>query len=867
MFDLEKAIKAWLKAFRKHRAFNEGSIREMELHLRDHIDDLLHEGLDEKAAFEEAVQAFGEIQPMAHEVFSNQRPGTGRHSLINTTMLQNYIKVSYRNFLRYKFYSFVNVLGLTVGLTTVFLIGLFVNDELAFDQFHEYKDDLYRVVENQYYAGQPVFPVAVTPRPLGPSLLDEYPEVLSFTRIKRQEHQFEQGDRKLMEPNGYLVDKRFFDMFSFPIIKGSTAGFNERLNALVLTEEMAEKYFPDSDPIGKSLKLNGQEYVVDAVMENVPENSHLYFKYLVNYMKHERDYPERATQWGNNFLYTYVRLTEGADLEVFNEKIRGHIKKKNDESVVEIYLQPLSDIYLGEVDFVVEVPRKGEMIYVQIFSVVAVFILLISCINFMNLSTARASKRAKEVGLRKTIGAQRSQLIFQFLSESVLLSFVAVMLSVLLVSLVMPWFNQLTNKQFVFAELFLTGQAVQLGLGILLAALVTGVLAGSYPAVYLSATKPISTLKTQTVSLKRGAGLRKALVVFQFMISIVLIIGTLVIYHQVQYIQNIDLGYDNSNIIYTSAPETESHLLANEMLNQPGVVDVGMTNIHPGYITTSSSGFDWPNKNPDESILIHHMAVDFRYVEAMKMNVLEGRGFLPTDSAVILINERALEVIGLENPIGQTVTAYGERRIIGVVKDFNFRSIHTPIEPMFVILTDELDGVYIKYEQEYEDRIAGTLESAWQKTFPDRELEYYFLEQDFEEMYVAEQRTSTLSTCFALLAIIISCLGLFGLVSYAVEQRQREVGIRKALGAPVIHLFMLLTKDFTRLVILSLIISVPISWFAINSWLDNFAYHIDLSWWVFVVSALAAMAITLLTVSYQSIRVSRTNPAKILRHE
>ena len=867
MFDLEKAIKAWLKAFNKHKAFDPGAIREMELHLRDHIDDLLHEGFDEKTAFQKAVESFGDLKPMAKEVYSNQRPGTGKHSIINTTMLKNYFKITIRNFWRYKFYTSVNVLGLTIGLTTVFLIGLFVNDELTFDQFHENKNELYRVVENQYYAGQPVFPVAVTPRPLGPSLLEEYPEIVSFTRAITAEYQFEYKERRLMEDEGYLVDEGFFDMFSFKVVKGSTVGFGERLNALVLCEDMAQKYFPDVDPIGKSIKLNGKEFVVDAVMENVPRNSHLYFNYLVNYKNYEIQFPNRSANWGNNSLYTYVQLNEGASLEAVNEKIKGQIKKNNESSVIDIYLQPITDIYLGEVDFVVEVSRKGELIYVQIFSIVAVFILLISCINFMNLSTARASKRAKEVGLRKTIGAQRIQLIFQFLSESVLLSFVAVLLSVLLVSLVMPAFNQLTHKEFVFAELFLTDKALYLGIGILLAALVTGLLAGSYPAVYLSATNPISTLKAQSFSLKRGAGLRKVLVVIQFMISIVLIIGTLVIYNQVHYIQNIDLGYENDNVIYTSAPETQTHLLATALLNEPGVVDVGMTNRHPGYIMTSSSGFSWPNQNPDETMLIHYMAVDDRYMGAMKMNILEGRGFLPSDSAVMIVNEKALEVMEMEDPLGQIVTAFGERRIIGVVQDFNFRSIHTPIEPMFVILTDELDGVYVKYEEDYEDQIAATLENTWQEVFPDLDLSYYFLEQDFEQMYEAEQRTSLLSTCFAILAIIISCLGLFGLVSYAVEQRQKEIGIRKALGAPVSHLFILLTKDFTRLVVISLIISVPISWFIINGWLENFAYHISLSWWVYVVSALAAMGITLLTVSYQSIRASRANPVWALRNE
>lgn len=867
MFDLEKAIKSWLKTFRKHRAFHTGAIREMELHLRDHIDDLLHEGLDEKAAFEKAVESFGEIKPMAKEAYWSQRPVAGKNSIINTTMLKNYLKITIRNFWRYKFYTAVNVLGLTVGLTTVFLISLFVNDEWQFDKFHEHKDVLYRVVENQYYDGQPAFPVAVTPRPLGPSLLNDFPEVVSFTRADNRGYQFELEDRRLMELNGYMVDEGFFDMFTFPLVKGSVVGFKDRLNALVLTQELADKYFPDEDPIGQTLKLDGQEYVVEAVLENAPDNSHIYFDYLVNYEKFKAENPDRTNDWGGNTLYTYVKLNEGVDLKEFNEKIKEHIKKNNEGSVVEIYLQPMTDVYLGEVDFVAEFSRKSDMIYVKIFSVVALFILLISCINFMNLSTARASKRAKEVGLRKTIGAQRGQLIFQFLSESVLLSLVSVLLALLLVALVLPSFNQLTNKAFELNTLFETGKGLELGLGILAMALVTGLIAGSYPAIFLSATKPISTLNSQSVTLKQGAGLRKVLVIFQFMISIVLIIGTIAIYNQVRFIQSVDLGYDKNNVIYTSAPDGQSKLLANELRNQPGVIDIGLSNRHPGYVFTSSSGFSWPNQNPDENLLIHFMGIDERYIDAMKMNVLEGRGFLPGDSAVVMLNEKAKEIMGLENPLGVTIDAYGERRIVGVLQDFNFRSIHTAIEPMVIFFVPNPNEVYIKYEPQFEDQIAGILESSWKKVIPDRDLNYYFLEQDFRNMYKSEKRTSQLSVCFAILAIIISCLGLFGLVSYAMEQRLKEIGIRKALGASVSNLFVLLTGDFTKLVTVSLVISIPLSWFAIDHWLQNFAYHISLSWWIFVISAIMALGITLLTVSYQSIRASRANPVRALRHE
>ena len=564
--------------------------------------------------------------------------------------------------MKQKFYTFVNVFGLTMGLSIVFMIGLFVNDELSFDQFHTNTDELYRVVENQYYAGQPVFPVAVTPNALGPSLLEEYPEITKFSRVSRQNHLFQVGDRQILESNGIMVDEQFFQMFSFPIIQGSIESFKEKLNTLILTKGLADKHFPDQDPIGKSIKLSGEEFVVSAVMENVPKNSHLYFTYLLNIENFLTANPNRATNWTNNGIYTYVQLTEQADYEAVNEKIIGQIKKNSEGSVTDIYLQPLTDIYLGDVDFVVEVQRKSAMMYVNIFSIVALFILLISCINFMNLSTARSAKRAKEVGLRKTIGAHRSQLIIQFLSESVLLTLSAVILSAGLVALLLPSFNQLTNKEFDFMQLFGAGSGARLAIGVLLAAIMTGLLAGSYPAMFLSSIKPILTLNSQAVTIKQGSGLRKILVVFQFVISVVLIIGTLVIYKQLKFIQNVDLGYNKENIIYTSASRSQSKIFANELRNQQGVVNVGLSNRHPAYVLSSSSGYTWPGQNPDETILIHFMGVDENYMTTMDMNIIDGREFLASDSAVVMINQKAKEVMGLDDPVGLTINANGAER-------------------------------------------------------------------------------------------------------------------------------------------------------------------------------------------------------------
>ncbi len=863
MFDLEKAIQKWLKEFRKHKEFNDGAVKEMEVHVRDYIDDLIAEGYTPFVAFEQAVSEFGPLIYTARESSKSQKPMYKSR----TTMIANHFKLAVRNFWKHRSYASLNIIGLTIGLTIVFLIGLFVNDELGFDQFHENKNHLYRVVENQYYAGQPVFPVAVTPTALAPSLESEYPEIIKTTRTISEVYRFKVGDQELVEDKGMMVDHHFFSMFSFPLTRGSLNSFQERLDALVLTEGMAAKYFPDEEPIGKYMTLNERQYEVLAVLQDVPTNSHLDFQYLTNFESYLAGDTSRASSWESNWLYTYVQLTPGASLEEVNEKVQGHIKARFENSVIDLYLQPFLDVYLGEVDFTAEISRKGEMLYVRIFSIVAVFILLISCINFMNLSTARASKRAKEVGLRKTVGASKGQLIVQFLSESVLLAILSVVLAMFLVALLLPFFNEVTSKEFNLWIFFESEFGLKLVFTMLGTALLTGLISGSYPAMVLSSIPPIQTLNSHSSSV-RGNFLRKLLVIVQFSISIILMVGTVVIYRQFQFIQEVDLGYNRSNLLYLFPPYEQAKVFAEELRTVTGIESVGQSNHHPARIFSSSYGFDWPGKNPDETILLHYMGVDEHYLPTMGMRITQGRHFLGTDSATLIINERARELMGLKDAVGQTITAGGgERRIVGVVDDFNFKSIHSEIEPIIIFKLNELSRVFVRYDPMEEAVITKKIASVWEQFFPNQEFNSYFLDTDFNELYEAEERTGTLSTYFAILAIIISCLGLFGLVSYATEQRTKEIGIRKVLGASISTVFVLLTSDFIRLVIISLVVAIPISWVAMDSWLEGFAYRIDLSVWVFVGSALLALLIAVTTVSYQSIRASLSNPVHALRNE
>ncbi len=866
--DLDKEIKKWIRSFRKFRSYNHGAVREMELHIRDHIDDLVGQGYTEEEAFHVARNEFGNLHEIAREEDWNIRKKRNINSIINNSMLNSYLKVALRHFRKHKFHSALNIIGLTTGLAIVIFIFLFVSDELRYDQHFPKKDVLYRVVENQYYSGQPVFPVAVTPTALAPALKDQFPEIVNATRVAYQSMNFQLEDRSITEEQGLMVDASFFDMFSTDILSGDAASFKSDIHALVLTKEMADKYFPDQDVIGQSLTLDNEEFIVRAVIADPAETTHLPFRYLVNFERYLSFDPERSQSWGSNWLYTYIEVDPGTDASALDPKLTNIIKENNEGSATEIYLQPVTDIYLGEVDFVVEAPNKGEMLYVNIFTLVAIFILIISCINFMNLATAKSENRAKEVGLRKTVGAARPQLIFQFLSESVLMSVLALVLALALVITFLPFFNELTEKSIALTEFRSLDKGLSLALVVLGAAVFAGIISGIYPALVLSSPMPALTLKNNGQPIKSGSAFRKVLVITQFTISIILILGTLVVSEQLHYIQDIDLGYDKHNLAYVRAHPEKAPQLAETLRNESDVLAVGLTNMHPGYVMSSTSGFEWQGKNPDENILLHTMGVDEYYLSAMEMEILEGRDFHQGDSTSIIINQRAAEIIGMENPIGAKMANFDtEFTIIGVVGDFNFKSVHTAIEPLVIYMADEPSRVFIRYRDGQEARIKEVANIAWNTVFPDEEFEISYLEDDWKEMYTAEERTSKLSTYFSAIAIIVSCLGLFGLVSYTAEQRTREIGIRKVLGASVSGLFIMLATDFTKLILASLIISVPLGIFLMNQWLDSYAYHIDISMMIILTTVLGVILITIATISYQSLKISLTNPVNVLKRE
>jgi len=783
-------------------------------------------------------------------------------------MLKNYLTLSLRKFSRQKFYSLLNIFGLATGMATVILIMLYVTDELSYDRFHRHEKDLYRVVENQYYSGQPVFPVAVTPGPLAEALKSDFPEISRATRVHYAWDAFEHNESRF-DTRGIYADKDFLSMFDFVVLQGDTATALDEINSILITERLAEKLFADTDPLGKTIRINHKrEAMITGIMRNPPPNSHLQFDYVMPMSQRVIDVPRFKDDWGSNSLYTYVQLAPGTQPEQLDAKIKDYLKTKVEKSVTDIFLQPISDIHLSETSFVADSGRRGNRQYIRIFSIVAGFILIIACINFMNLATARAMKRAREVGLRKAIGAQRHQLVLQFLGESIMVALVALLIALLFVDVLLQPFNSLTQKSLTIGFLNPLDGILP---ACLAAALITGLLAGSYPAVFLSSFQPAHVLKGTLAGQAGGGTFRKLLVVVQFSISIVMISGTIVVYSQMNYIRGMNIGWDRENMLLVSNARN-TNTITDRLLSYPQIEAVTASNQHPIYVMNSTSGLKWKGKIEDEVILFHTQGVDYNYIETMKIELLMGRSFSktsPSDTLGVVINEEAMKALGFANPLGEYITNSTDERfeIIGVVKNFNFKSVHEQVEPliMYIDLEDQ-SHMLVRIKGDNTEAIAN-IEKEWKTANPDLVFSYSFLNEDYDNLYKSERQTGTLFQYFSILAILISCLGLFGLAAFTSEQKSKEYGIRKVFGASVSRLFYMASAEFLILVVLSFVISVPIAWFWMQRWLDGFAYRIELSWVVFLGSGIIALTIALLTVSYQARKVGRVNPARILRAE
>ncbi len=789
-------------------------------------------------------------------------------------MFRNYVITAFRNLWKNKSFSAINLFGLALGMASSLLIMFWVQDERDMDNFHEKGDRLYSVYERQYYDGK-IEAFHATPGVLAEEMKKVLPEVeMSSQMAWNDESTFQVGE-KIMKQSGNYVSEDFFSMFSYKVIEGSAAtALNAPLN-IAISRKFANDFFGSPGAaIGKTIRYqNSKDLKITAVFENVPPNSAAKFDFMLPW-KLFLEYNTWAGEWGNNGPRTFLLLRLGTDPRQFEKKITKFIDKYNNEQSsgfrIELGIQRVGEIYLHN-NFKNGKLAGGRIEYVRLFSIVAVFILLIACINFMNLTTARSVKRAKEIGIRKVVGAIRPMLMRQFIGEAILLSFLAVLLSILLVVLVLPSFNTLTSKeiQFPFSKFSFWTSLVTL-------TIITGFLAGSYPALFLSSFNPIKVLKGP-MKFSSGAGwIRKGLVVFQFVLSTVLIIGTIVISNQVRYAQSLNLGYDRENLLYVPMEgdlAKKYDLFKQEAIKLPGIKLITRISQTPTQIENGTGGVEWEGKDPTTKPMFTWVYAGYDFVKTMNLKLIAGRDFskeFPTDSVGYLLNEAAVTKIGLKDPIGKPLTMWQRKgTIIGILKDFHYNSIHTPINPMIVRLgeTENWGNILIRTEAGKTKEALSSLEKLSKQLNPQFPFTYQFTDEQYAKLYKSEQMISSLSTYFAFLAIFISCLGLLGLAMFTAGQRTKEIGIRKVLGASVSSVFTLLSREFLLLVFISLVIATPIAWWTMSKWLEDFAYREPIRGWVFFAAGLAAIFITLLTVSFQAIKAAVSNPIKSLRTE
>lgn len=785
------------------------------------------------------------------------------------TMFKNYIKVAFRHIKRRKVYSFINILGLTIGMACFFLIGLWVKDELSFDRFHVNKDRIYRVL-NRMQNGNVEFNITYA---LGPALKTEYPEVEEASRVctwfgSHVRYQ----DKIYAERNIYLADPSFFKIFSFPFIKGNPEIALADMYSIVLTEQMAQKYFGDEDPIGKVLNLALLEgdFTVTGVIENVPMNSHLRFDFIGRIEFLGEDRLARWEEWSGP---NYVLLQPGVSPSDFERKIAGIYRKNlGPETTYEPELQPLVQVHLHEPG------RPGRASRVAMFSVIALFILLMACINFMNLATAQSSKRSKEVGMRKVVGAMRRQIIRQFLGEAVLIAFMALFLALIAVEALLPYFNRFTGKTLVL----LSGANFSLVLTLFLITLGTGILAGSYPSIFLSAFQPVQTLKSQYSFKNKGGGIRKALIVVQFAISVGLIVCTLLVSGQLRYIETRDLGLERDHIVAAYVyppfiPKFEG--FRNVLLSRPGIKGVTSA-AQPPFNVGENIQIDWEENTTGRTMSADYTCVDYDFFRTFDMQIVQGRAFsreFATDEATAcVINEAAAQRMGEDNPIGMNIymnhpawpESFRSARVIGVVRDFHSRSLHTAIRPfVFRMYKPWHQYVFIKIDGSQVQQALANIEDAYKEFSPGIPFDYLFLDEVFDQQYASERQLGDLFNSFSLLSVVIACLGLFGLASYTTEQKTKEIGIRKVLGASVPGIVAMTTREFLKWVLAANLMAWPIAFFVMSRWLQDFAYKISIGPLVFLLSAVITSGIAVLTVSYHSLKAALANPVDSLRYE
>jgi putative ABC transport system permease protein len=784
-------------------------------------------------------------------------------------MIRNYLLVAIRNFQKQKLYSAINVAGLSAGLLCVVFIYLWVSDELRMNNYNETTSSVYQVMTNIKNDG--VITWETTPGVLAEELTKSIPEVKQVVRLMNNGDQLVQIDDKSFLEKGLFGDEQVFDMFGFPVTAGDQTHPVPNKNSIALSQALATRIFGNDDPIGKTLRIQkSYDVTVTSVFADLPQHSSIQFQFILPYEIYKEQRAD-GYNWGNFDHPTYITFHPEANVAEASQKINEHLDKLNlsedGRDWVDFYLQPFSERYLNAT-FENGAPAGGRIQYVQIFLIVAGFILLIACINFMNMATAKASSRAKEVGVRKVIGAERKNLIFQFIAESMLISLVAMTLAVAAAYTLLPLFNVLVSKNIASVEL-INAQFLMYSLVIVM---ITGLLAGSYPAFFLSAYNPASVLKGTLYSAFSGAALRKTLVVFQFTLTVVLVASALVIYKQVNFIQHKNLGYNRESIVQFSARGAVAqnfNAFRNEVLKNPAIKSVSKSNQSLVEVQNQTSSVTWPGKPDDAIIYFRAVVMDFGTLETLEFALKDGRFFsTESDTGAFIITEKTVATMGLKNPVGTRISLWGnEGTVVGVVNDFHSRSLTEQIDPIvFYCQPNWTNQVYAKVQGSNEEALQ-TLAAVYKKFSPEYPFEYKFMDESFDKLYASERTTGKLAFGFTLLAIVISGLGLLGLAAYTAERRKKEISIRKVLGASVGSLISMMSRDFAFLSIIATVIGCPVAYYLMGQFLQRYQYHTELSWEVFAITAVSVLTLSLVTVIGQVTRAALSNPVNSLRSE
>lgn len=873
-FNLDEAVSRWVRELGRRAVLEDGAITELESHLRDEVEDLIEEGKSPEEAFYEATASVESAEKIGKEYYktiSRGFPATppGNESGFSIALFLNSLKVSLRKMRRQKWYSLISVTGLAVGMACSILIFLWVKHELSYDRFHKNAKDIYRVImEDSLSDSISVHPWL--PFPLGPALQDEFPEISAFSRYRPDNMVVRFKDKSFTELNFLTVDSAFFKMFSFPFLKGNPSEALADSNSIVIRDTMAKKYFGGEDPIGKVLNLSGRADLSVSGVVHIPETSDFQFDFFFTFQSYPLFHVDLApleANWSGKNYQIYLLLHKGVSSTALEEKISGFLKSRTPGQNEVLHLQKLSRMHLYKPD-----GSSGAVRYVRLFSLIAVFILLIACINFMNLATARFEKRAKEVALRKMLGGTRKQLIRQFFSESFFHVAAASAAALLLVELILPVFNHITS-----CSLKLDLFKLELVFGLAAIILLVGFISGLYPALFLSSFSSWRAGKTIRHSKGHGSPFRKILVVFQFALSTVLIIGTFVVQSQFSFLMKRDLGMSKDSLVYhlmQKKTRDSVSVVREELLKHPDILGVTSCSSLPFNIESWIGYLDWHGRSSGHRVFPAFLSVDHAFADTLGLTIVEGRNFSrfrSKDTENFIINETARKQIGIKNPIGLELNFWGHRgQVIGIVNDFTNRQMTSATAPM--ILSDGNWGagrnyLLLRLRPVNPEPAIKHFRRVWEKANPGFPSEYGFLDDVFDSMYTNEKRLSQLLVSFAALAVFISCLGLIGLSSYKAEEKTKEIGIRKTLGASSWKIFSLFSLDFMKLVFIANIVAWPIAYWVMSRWLQGYAFRTSISIWMFILAGGLGICIALLSVGYQILRAAAANPVESLRYE